>query len=336
MRSLCALVTFALFCGTSTFCQTNESNRQNRTIEVVVTETARVEPDIALVTLGCLAYGETHDQAYQANLRIADKVIKALFDAGLSKEQIESNAIELNETNADDVRNRVDQKGRQFTAHQSWHIRLKASDAQKIIDIAVQAGANGIEDVNWEVSDPEALEGKARAAAMKKARATAAELAESAGDKLGELLYASNTVNGIMEQRGYDKSLQTESVMVSADRSATPAFSLKLFPAKVEKEGDRSGDIRAGLRELLFFFVLWRGVFGIGFDGNFNFGALFQLHFTALFVDESVFNSNFTVQVIRALNGDLRFFRGVREHRLDDLLHDAGLSRAGLFGHTYL
>lgn len=231
---LTSAVTASLFCATTAYSQTNDINRQNRTIEVIVSETVKVDPDVAVVTLGCISYGETHDQAYQANLQAADKVIKALLNAGLSKEQIESNALELNETSTDDERGRPAQKGRQFTAHQSWNIRVAAPDAQKIIDIAVQAGANGVEGVSWEVSDTEALETKARTAAMKKARTTAEELAESAGGKAGELLYASNDVNSFVG--GVSTSLQTVTVTESRARAGTtPTFTLKLYPSKVEK-----------------------------------------------------------------------------------------------------
>lgn len=236
MRPLVAISVLFLCCVPTAFSQTNDINRQNRTIEVVVNETVRVEPDVAVVTLGCITYGETHDEAYQKNLQTADNVIKALLDAGLSKEQIESNAIELNETNSNDDRLRPAQKGRQFAAHQSWNIRVSASDAQKIIDIAVQAGANGIEDVSWEVSDTEALEAKARAAAMKKARSTAEEIAEAADGKAGELLYASNVVNGILGLLA-NRRLETTSASLGAGGGLrTPQFSLKLFPQRVEKQ----------------------------------------------------------------------------------------------------
>jgi uncharacterized protein YggE len=225
---------FSLLCASPAFAQDNQINRQNRTIEVVATETVKVEPDIAEVTLGCVTYGETHDEAYQANLKTADQVIKALLAAGVSKEQIESSAIELGEGSSSE--NRPTPKGRQYEAHQSWSIRLAASQAQKIIDDAVQAGANGIENVSWDVSNPEALETKARVAAMKKARATAAAMAESGGAKLGELLYASNVVNGLMGLLA-GRQVQTESASIgSGGGLPTPTFSLKLFPAKVEKQ----------------------------------------------------------------------------------------------------
>lgn len=210
--------------------QENIVNRQNRTIEVVATETVKVEPDIARVTLGCVTYGETHDDAYQANLKIADQVIQALFAAGVSKKQVETGTIELSRRSS--YGNRPIAKERQFEAHQSWTIQLRAEQAQKVIDVAVAAGANGIEDVSWDVSDPGALQLKARNAAMKKARATAEEIAASAGDKLGELLYASNTVSSVI---GLLRGRQLETVSASVAPISKPSFSLKLFPQKVEK-----------------------------------------------------------------------------------------------------
>ncbi len=57
-----------------------------------MTETVRAEPEQAKVTVACLSYGEAHDKAYQANLETAGKVIKAILGAGISKEQLESDA----------------------------------------------------------------------------------------------------------------------------------------------------------------------------------------------------------------------------------------------------
>lgn len=76
MRSLLVvLVGFSFLYAPLSYSQENQINRQNRTIEVVVNETVRVDPDLAYVTLGCISHGETHDEDYQANLKVADKVI---------------------------------------------------------------------------------------------------------------------------------------------------------------------------------------------------------------------------------------------------------------------
>lgn len=234
VRSLfIGVVSFLLFSHLA-LAQENSVNTKNRTIEVIATETVEVEPDIAEITLGCVTYGGTHDEAYQANLKIADKVVRALLAAGVSKHQIEGSTIQLGEGSASD--DRPVPKGHEFEAHETWQIRLPASSAQRIIDVAAQAGANGIEDVSWDTSDPEALEAKARAAAMKKARATATEIARADGDRVGQLLYASNTVNGILGLLA-GRTLQTASASIENQEGlSTPNFSLKLFPAKVEKQ----------------------------------------------------------------------------------------------------
>ena len=239
MRSLqLTLIVFLLCVVPSAHSQGVEVNRQNRTIEVIVTQKVQVNADMANVTLGCVSYGQTHDQAYQANLKAADQVIKALIAAGLQKTQIESSNIELGETDSSDAEQHGGiNKGRQFKAHQSWRIRLSVSDAQKIVDEAVQAGANGIEDVSWDVADPEALEDKARIAAIAKARATAAEMAQSNGGKLGDMLYASNMVNGVLGLLANQTGLQTITASVGGRGGVpTPTFSLQLFPERIEKQ----------------------------------------------------------------------------------------------------
>jgi uncharacterized protein len=234
-----SLVVFLLI-APSVFSQSVEVNRQNRTIEVIVTETVRVDPEIANITMGCIEYGQTHDQAYQANLAVADKVIKALLAAGVSKDQMESSSIDLSESNRSDLSDPSAsvRKMRQFKAHQSWHLRVGVSDAQRLIDIAVQAGANGVEDVSWDVADAEALESRARVAALEKARATAAEMAKGEGGKVGDLLYGSNMVNGILGLLTGNRTVQTTSASLNGEGSGfpTPAFSLQLFPVKVERQ----------------------------------------------------------------------------------------------------
>jgi uncharacterized protein len=226
-----------IFAAPPAFSQTNEINRQNRTVEVVVTESVRVEAEIANISLGCITYGQTHDQAYQANLATADKVIKALLGTGVPKEHIESNALELGEDAGDAAgQSSAVPKPRQFKAHQSWRIRVAAGDAQKLIDVAVQAGANGVEEVGWDVADEESLEGKARAVAMEKSRRIAAELVKSADAKLGELLYASNVASGMMFAFA-GRPVQTQTAEIGAGGDfRTPTFSLKLFPEKVSKQ----------------------------------------------------------------------------------------------------
>lgn len=233
MRSFLGFTIAMFFClAQPARSQTIQVSHQNRTVELSVTTKVRVEAEIADVTLGCVTYGQNHDQAYRANMEAADKVVKALLSAGVPKTQIQSSRIELNETYSGDELVK-DRKVRQFRAHQSWQIRLNASDAQKLIDVAVQAGANGIENVSWDVADPDTLEARARAAAIEKARITAGEMAKSAGGKLGDLLYVSNVANSIMDLPLNGRNYTNLALL--APGATPPVFSLQLFPEKVEK-----------------------------------------------------------------------------------------------------
>ena len=95
---------------------------------------------------------------------------------------------------------------------------MAAAGAQKLIDVAVQAGANGVENVGRDVADEESLEGQAREAAMQKARKIAGELAKSAGSKLGDLLYA---IAGIT-QSGNVEGGMTRTDPYTAERNGRP------------------------------------------------------------------------------------------------------------------
>jgi uncharacterized protein YggE len=234
MRMRCGFVFgVSLLVAPTLFSQNIDVNRQNRNVEVVVTESISAEPEIANVRLACLTYGQTHDAAYQTNLQRADQILKALFAAGVSKDEITSSNLELEDMASRDSEPAKLDKARQFQALQIWTVRLASSDAQKIIDIAAQAGANGIESVSWEVKDTEALEHKARVAAIEKAKAAAAEIASGLGAKLGEPIYASNQLSGFMAL--LSQSRQTMASAMSVAESSEPRFSLQLFPEKVQR-----------------------------------------------------------------------------------------------------
>jgi uncharacterized protein YggE len=123
-------------------------------------------------------------------------------------------------------------KESQFEAQQSWHITLHVSRAQAIVDIAVKSGANEVDDVDWNVADPLALQAKASGAALAKARAIADQMAKGLGTKLGELVYASNRAPIAKFFRNV--TLDTASAEVSAVGERKPQ--LTLFPQKVKSE----------------------------------------------------------------------------------------------------
>jgi uncharacterized protein YggE len=80
-----------------------------------------------------------------------------------------------------------------YAAKQQWQIYSKASGAQKVVDIAIAAGANQIDSVDWSVADDKQLETRAYAAALKRAKELAEQTATQSGLKLGEIVTSVNS-----------------------------------------------------------------------------------------------------------------------------------------------
>jgi len=99
------------------------------------------------------------------------------------------------------------------------------------VDIAVSAGANQVGGVEWNVSDPDALEAKAYGAALARAKRIAEQTASQAGVKLGEILSISNFTSPFSQ---FDRTLNTESAVLGGPPPTVT--SLKLYPEDVARE----------------------------------------------------------------------------------------------------
>jgi uncharacterized protein YggE len=165
------------------------------------------------------------DAAFNDNKKISSQIVNALLDAKVSKEAIETESFSLQRK--EEFNGALSQKPPTFLAKQEWQIHVKASDAQKIIDIAVDAGANHVGDVTWSVYDPPALEAKAYAAALQRARTIAESTASQTGVKLGDILSISNSSGQQLQTVEVDAALADVSV------KSTP---LVLFPPTIERE----------------------------------------------------------------------------------------------------
>jgi len=203
-----------------------------RTIEISATEKVRVAAEVATIKIGFQNQAATKDVAYAENTRAANKILRALFDAGVPKEAIETETLNLGqEQEKYDGRSNSQLK---YTASQKWQIRSKAAEAQKVVDIAVAAGANHIEQVDWSVADDKQLETKAYAAALKRAREVAEQTAAQSGVKLGEI---ATIVNSSEPERfaRFDRA-GLASLEVSAMINEPKSAMLKLQPGMVERE----------------------------------------------------------------------------------------------------
>jgi uncharacterized protein len=208
-------------------------NRDNKTIAITADESASVDPEVATITVGYHNYAATKDSAYAENVRVSDELTKALLKAGIPMSAIQTETLKLQRPEAEDKWTADEKKQRQFEATQTWKIRTSTKDAQGAVDLAVGAGANILDDIEWDVADPKALQAKASAAALTKARAIAEQMAQGLNARLGDLIYASNRVP-VGPFSGYT-TLNTDMAVLAA-APPTPPPHLTLYPKKVKSD----------------------------------------------------------------------------------------------------
>lgn len=206
-------------------------NRQNKTIAVTADDSVEVDAEVAVLAIGYHNYGPTQDTAYDENVKASNLIAKALLGASVSKDNIETEKLQLNRTELDEKWTPEMKKERQFSAQQSWKVTVSASQAQAIVDLAVRSGANEVNDLDWQVADPVALQAKASGAALAKAHSIAEQMANGLGTKLGELVYASNRAP---VPRGMETITVNAAQAELSVRDQKPR--LTLFPQKVKSE----------------------------------------------------------------------------------------------------
>lgn len=207
-------------------------NRQNKTIAVTAEESVAADPEVAVLAIGYHNYAPTQDSAFAENVRASGAIMKSVISAGVSESDIETEKLRLGRVEQDEKWTPEMKKERQFEAQQSWHITLPASRAQAVVDFAVKSGANEVDDVDWNVADPLALQAKASGAALAKARAIADQMAKGLGTKLGELIYASNRAPVAKFFRHMTLNTEASEIALMADKKPQ----LTLFPQKVKSD----------------------------------------------------------------------------------------------------
>jgi uncharacterized protein len=173
---------------------TIQVNKDNRTIAITATDKAIVLADTATVHIGFIAYGPDSDAAYANGSSLSNAIVKALTSAGVPSDTIQSenqNVSPVQEYQVDKL-TPAEKAQRKFQVTQSWTVRTNASDAARVLDLAVKAGANQSGQIDWSLKDENAPQAEAAAKALQRARTVAGEMAKGLNVQLGALLYASN------------------------------------------------------------------------------------------------------------------------------------------------
>lgn len=229
MRKTITVLLLCAFGLLSAVGQQIQVNRQNKTIALTVDESVSVDPEVATITVGYQNYAPTKDAAYGDNVRVSNEVTKALLNVGVSKSAIETESVRLERAERDEKWTEQEKKERQFQATQTWTVHVKADKAQTVVDTALRAGANVLESLDWNVSDPKALQARAGAAALSKAKEIADQMAKGLNAKLGDLVFASNHAPNVYTYATLETS-------AAVQPPPPPPPQLVLYPKKVKAD----------------------------------------------------------------------------------------------------
>lgn len=172
-----------------------QEGQQTNVITVSGMSEFEVEPDEVEIRVGIESKSQNAQEAQNMNRETSNKVMNALLGMGIRKDEIETynyNVHRIQEWDRE-LERTVDRGYRVTNAFKITTDRLE--DAGRIVDAAVQAGANNVEGINFMLSDDAHEEARTEALklAASNARGKAQALASGLGVPLGNLVAVSET-----------------------------------------------------------------------------------------------------------------------------------------------
>jgi uncharacterized protein len=162
-----------------------------RSISVNGVGQLNVIPNEAIVVIGVETQAEAAGEAVTQNNTLMEDVLDALRTAGVQAADIQTRNLRLFPRYE---REQLPQPGglgeiAGYTAANQVEVRVRqVANVGTVIDAAIMAGANTIDGINFEVSDPAQALDQAREAAFNDALHKAEQLADLAGASLGNVM----------------------------------------------------------------------------------------------------------------------------------------------------
>jgi uncharacterized protein YggE len=183
--------------------QTTESEYSPaQTITVVGQGSVRSEPDIAQVSIGLETSGETIAEAVAENGTKMTAMLQALEAAGIDEKDIQTThySVQINRYPEPMPRVAGSEAGEpapQYLVSNMVNVTIRdLNSVGDVLDTVIEAGANNIWGVSFNVEDPSDAQAEAQAEATADARARAESLAALNGVELGPVMSVSEVVGG--------------------------------------------------------------------------------------------------------------------------------------------
>ncbi len=181
-----ALALLVSACGPTTINQ--EAQPIMRTLSVAGTGEAFLAPDIAYIYVGVHTEKLTAAEAVAENTTQTQAVIAAITDFGIDAKDVRTTNFSIWPMDKYDPLTGTPTGEKTYAVDNTVYVTVRDLETLgDLLDTVIQAGANTVNSVQFDVSDKDEALKSARAAAVKDAEAQAQALAEAAGLSLGEI-----------------------------------------------------------------------------------------------------------------------------------------------------
>ncbi|MBW3000074.1 SIMPL domain-containing protein [Candidatus Woesearchaeota archaeon] len=181
--ALVAVIVLALYAGKVGEIEIQQYMPEANTVSVSGNSELIVEPDKAELYIRIETLEDTAVESQEENARITNNVIDALKKAGIKEKDIETSSFNLYPRHEWDP----DTRKSEFVGYEVNHLlkvtTTKLEDAGELLDVAVNAGANGIDRVSFGLTKETEMDVNDQA--LRAASDNAKEKAESITDNLG-------------------------------------------------------------------------------------------------------------------------------------------------------
>jgi len=183
--ALLALVLSA--CGGPTTIN-QEAQPTVRTVSVAGSGLTYLVPDIAYIYVGVHTEKPSASEAMTENNAQTEKMIKALTDFGIDAKDIRTTNFSIWPMDKYDPASGLPTGEKTYSVDNTVYVTVRELDKLgDLLDTVVEAGANTVNSIQFDVADKDEAIKSARAEAVKDAETQAQELADAAGMSLGEV-----------------------------------------------------------------------------------------------------------------------------------------------------
>ena len=164
------------------------AGQNTRTLSVSGSGEALLAPDIAYIYVGVHTENPTAAEAVEENTAQTETLMQAIRDFGIDPKDIRTTNFSIYPMDRFDPATGMPSGEKVYAVDNTVYVTVRdLTKLGDLLDTAVQAGANNINSVQFDVAEKDEALQEARAEAVEDARAQAQSLAQAAGLSLGEI-----------------------------------------------------------------------------------------------------------------------------------------------------